>query len=452
MAISTGTPTLKLNNLSFGEQKKKSGNAKAIVDEAWPDEDGKRNCNDIDYRPEMTEKNINLYGPDTAKEVNEIIQKRYEQHKEKWEQKHNKKVRKDLNIAVAGIIKPDFESMQGMTESEQIDYLKAHFEEVKKTVENHGFEMVAATLQVDEANPHVHYVMLDPDYKIGSKLKLKLFSELNKEVPKRLQAKGYDVKILEGYDTEKAKNMTPEEREEYKEGFKNKRKSFGRNSTKYKKDKADEKAKNIIAKAEDESQAIADDLDYKDWKLYKREQELDKRSERLSDQDKRYEEREDALIASEESLDKGWEELSNAKKKLSEGQIKLSEDKQRQEDELRQSQDELRVDREKVAQMEATAKELLKNAKYADIDFVDYLKGAFRKNPKLVESIDTLHKSYNERQDKAREEQAKLERQQEQERIRQEEMARRRAERTRQLQQYSDYIEKSQGTDYQYEG
>lgn len=428
MAISTGTPTLKLNNLSFGEQKKKSGNAKAIVDEAWPDEDGKRNCNDVDYRPEMTEQNINLYGPDTAKEVNEIIQKRYEQHKEKWEQKHNKKVRKDLNIAVAGIIKPDFESMQGMTESEQIDYLKAHFEELKKTMENHGFEMVAATLQVDEANPHVHYVMLDPEYKIGSKLKLKLFSELNKEVPKRLQAKGYDVKILEGYDTEKAKNMEPEELEEYKEGFKNKRKGFGRNSTKYKKDKAQEKAKKIISNAEKVAQANAEELDNFAKELGAK---LDNR---------------------EVSLDEREVEVSKAEKKLSEAQIKAIEDKKRQEDELEQSRDELRVDREKVAQMESTAKELLKNAKRADVGFVDYLKGAFGKNPKMLKAIDTLHKNYNESIDKAREEQARLERQQEQERIRQEEMARRRAEKTRQLQQYSDYIEKSQGTDFQYEG
>lgn len=420
MAISTGTPTMKLNNLSFGEQKKKSGNAKAIIDEAWKDEDGKRNCNDIDYRPEMTEQNINLYGPDTAKEVNEIIQTRYEQHKEKWEKKYNKKVRKDLNIAVAGIIKPDIESMQEMSESEQIDYLKAHFEEVKKTVENHGFEMVAATLQVDEMNPHVHYVMLDPDYKIGSKLKLKLFNELNKEVPKRLQAKGYDVKILEGYDTEKAKNMTSEELEEYKEGFKNKRKKFGRNSINYKREGVIE--------------------------LYN---ENEARAESLRLEDDTLEARKKAFLDVKEETE---EKLRLDKKKLLEGQIKLSEDRKRQEDEIEQSREEIRVDREKVAQMESTAKELLKNAKSTDMDFVDYLKGAFGKNPQMLKAIDTLHKSYNERQDKAREQQEELERQKEQERIRQEEMARRRAEKTASLQQYSDYIEKSQGTDYQYEG
>ena len=418
MAISTGTPTLKLNNLSFGEQKKKSGNAKAIIDEAWKDENGKRNCNDIDYKPEMTEQNINLYGPDTAKEVNEIIQKRYEQHKEKWEKEHNKKVRKDLNIAVAGIIKPDIESMQEMSESDRIDYLKAHFEEVKKTVESHGFEMVAATLQVDEANPHVHYVMLDPDYKIGSKLKLKLFSELNKEVPKRLQARGYDVKILEGYDTEKAKNMATEELEEYKEGFKNKRMKFGRNSILYKGDRALE--------------------------FYKKNEA---RAESLRLENNAIEARKRAFLDAKEETE---EKLRSEENKLLEDKIKAIEDRKRQEDELEQSREEIRLDREKVAQMMSKGKEMLKNARYAEMDFIEYVKGAFGKNPKMVKAIDTLHKNYNELQDKAREQQKELERQQEQERIRQEERARRNAERTKRLQQNSDYIKKSQGIDFQY--
>lgn len=262
--ISTGTPTMKLNNKNFAKQGKKSGNATAIINEAFLDENKERACNDSDYKPELTASNIHLDGLETAEEINDFVQSKAEAYAKEYQETKGKKMRSDATIAVAGIIKPDIESMGNMSRDEQIDYLKAHYEEIKNVCENRGFEMIAATIHVDEGNPHVHYVMYDPEYKVGSKLKLSMFSEFNKEVPKRLQAKGFEVKILEGYDIEKAKDMSEEELEEYKISFKAKRKKFNQSAKTYKQEQEKQKLeKEVSAKKADARKVleIRKDLD-----------------------------------------------------------------------------------------------------------------------------------------------------------------------------------------------
>lgn len=306
--ISTGTPTMKLNNKNFAKQGKKSGNATAIINEAFLDENKERACNDPNYIPELTASNIHLDGLETAEEINDFVQSKLEAYAEKYQETTGKKMRSDATIAVAGIIKPDIDSMGDMTRAEQIDYLKAHYAEIKNVCESRGFEMIAATIHVDEKNPHVHYIMYDPEYKVGSKLKLSMFSEFNKEVPKRLQAKGFDVKILEGYDIEKAKDMSEEELAEYKISFKAKRKKFNQSSKTYKQEQEQKKLDQTLELKKQSIDLLNKSIESKkiankaqENALDDRENKLDERENSLYKKERELARRESALIDSEAS-------------------------------------------------------------------------------------------------------------------------------------------------------
>ena len=66
------------------------------------------------------------------------------------------------------------------------------------------------------SNVHMAY---DKDGRLtGSRIvNLKMFKKLNRDYPKKMQERGWDVNELKSYNAEAVKDMTPEEAVEYKE-------------------------------------------------------------------------------------------------------------------------------------------------------------------------------------------------------------------------------------------
>lgn len=274
MSKKIGMPTLKLKlGNGFG---KHSGNAKAVVLEALKE----RYSSDSDLDRSLTQNNLYFRdetGSETFFESGEELFKYWESEARKYrvtdKNGKEKKLRSDASIGFAHIIKPDKELMDSLSEEEQLDLLSDTADLVVELYRKKGCVIDAGVVHLDEGNPHIHLFGHDPEYQLGKKINLKFFGALNRDVPKKLRQKGWDVEECSSYDVEAVKNMTDAEREAYTaEMVKKKKKTKrGKSSRAYK----DEKEKERIAKAEAE--------------LQKREAELQAEyQERLNNLRKRY--------------------------------------------------------------------------------------------------------------------------------------------------------------------
>lgn len=247
MGIRTGTPTLKLNRLN--KFSKNSGNAESIIKEMLEDENGIRWSADKNYDPKLTKNNIVIEGFTNSKDAVDFVYNQAENYVKIDKNGNQRKLRSDAVIAMAGIIKPDLESMEKMSEREQLIYLKAHWDEQKKVLEESGIEILSAVIHRDEMNPHIHYLGYDPEYRLGKKVDIKLFRRFNKEIPERLQEKGYDVEVLERYNPDEARAMSPDEKEQYKSKILQEKKLARKNAQPSNVFKAQKTAENIIINA-----------------------------------------------------------------------------------------------------------------------------------------------------------------------------------------------------------
>jgi hypothetical protein len=166
---------------------------------------------------------------------------------------HEKKLRSDANIAFAGIIKPEMEWFNTLSEQEQKKFLSEAVEVVNDLFARKGLKIMACVWHFDEMCPHCHFFGYDPQYKICKKLSLPLFHDLNHEFPKRMREKGWPLEDLGRYDVEATKKMSEAEKEEYKKQIleeKRASKKHGKSSRQYRAEKEVEKAETRIAEAE----------------------------------------------------------------------------------------------------------------------------------------------------------------------------------------------------------
>ena len=239
MSISIGTPVMMLDrNNHFGKNSEKHGNARAILCEAMSE----RYCNDVDLDKSLTKTNTYYMGNEhTYRDgiSGNYIADRYEDLAEGYRivdrNGKERKLRSDANIAFAGIIKPDKESMDGLSKDEQERLLNDSFSAICDIYSKKGMKIEFAVIHRDEGNPHMHYFGYDPDYNLSNKLNLTFFKALNvTDFPKQMRNKGWDVKDLTGY-TEAIKGMSENEVEQYKTKRKSSKKS-GKSSADYKKE------------------------------------------------------------------------------------------------------------------------------------------------------------------------------------------------------------------------
>lgn len=255
MGYKVGIPCLKLDRQNhFGNKSKHSGNARAVVCEALEE----RYCSDDDLNRDLTQQNEYFFdeGNERFKSGNSLCdewEKRANDYKVIDKNGKQKNLRSDAGIGFALIIKPEKEFMDSLSLEEQEKFLDASDEVIEQILETHGLVIDCGVRHKDEGNMHDHIFGYDPEYKLGKKLGLPLYHELNNEYPKRMRQLGYDIDALRGYDVEKANEMTDNELDDYKKRHRAERKAHGRSSAEI---KAEKKANEIINQANDQLEAV----------------------------------------------------------------------------------------------------------------------------------------------------------------------------------------------------
>ena len=260
MSASVGMPVMKLdNNNHFGkDQTAHAGNARAVVLEAL----NERLSSDPDLDRDKTPNNVFIgerYGERLLESWNEMANAYRVVDKNGKE----KKLRSDAGIGFAGIVKPNEEFMLGLTTEEQLRFLDDSVECIRAIYSSKKRNLVIDSIvyHFDEAVPHLHYFGHDPEYKLGKKLGLHLYKELNDTLyPKMMKERGWDVESHEGWDVDRANTLKAEEAQlreagrieeadkkanelkEMKENHIQRKKESGKSSRDYKKQKQKEEA------------------------------------------------------------------------------------------------------------------------------------------------------------------------------------------------------------------
>jgi len=237
MGFTIGMPSLKLSNIE-GKGGKHSGNFRKVAKEALKERQGQ----DLDINPAKADQNT-YYGYDTAAALIEYSDKHIEELN-KWRAENGesaydkRKLREDTVVMCATIIKPPAEMMAGLTVDEQKRFLNDSLEIFKTFVGENNIKAVA--IHFDELVGHMHIFwepMLD-EHNINAKKihNLKFFGKLNREMPKSLREKGWNmVDDCKMYDKEEEAKKKEELGEEgYREYRKQKRAEKNKDSTQFK--------------------------------------------------------------------------------------------------------------------------------------------------------------------------------------------------------------------------
>lgn len=275
MGIRVGLPMLKLSN--SGKQTKRLGDAKKILQEMGcerystdDDLDRTRSVNNTytGYR-----KGIDLYNA-------------WMQEADAHRDALGRRLKKTAVVGYSAIIKPDMESMQGLSEDEQERFLAVGTKVLTEIMQEHGLTVDMTATHRDEEVLHTHIAGHDKGFQCGKKIGLKLYHALNKTFPERMREYGFDVEDMCVYDAEATKDMTSEQLEEYKQKHirKKKEKKTQVESNTYKATKELEKAQlqaeEMLNAARQQAEQIRLSAEQKENALKEREQRLEERESR----------------------------------------------------------------------------------------------------------------------------------------------------------------------------
>jgi len=159
----------------------------------------------------------------------------------------NRGLRADATVAVAFIVKPEADWINNQTPED----VEKFFEDAHEVLTDLGITSPESermrVRHLDEGSVHEHYCTLayDSEGKLrGSKIvNLKTFRKLNREFPKMMQKRGWDMNELTAYDPEEVNGMTPDEAAAYKQEHieKKKQKRHGLTANEYIAEKEAEK-------------------------------------------------------------------------------------------------------------------------------------------------------------------------------------------------------------------
>ena len=228
--------------------------------------------------------NPELITTESGRELAEWFCKRADEYRVIDKNGHEKKLRSDASIAFAGIVKPDMEYINSLSRAEQTRFLHDANEVLTGILSSKKLTLVGVALHFDELAPHLHYVAYDKEYKLGKKLGLPLFNQLNHEFPQKMREKGWELQDLGRYDVEAAKLMTPEERETYKEkciADKKEAKKHGQTSKQFKANQDIERAEKAVAYAKQREEEANRELARIEAKKKAIDQEIENAKEEL---------------------------------------------------------------------------------------------------------------------------------------------------------------------------
>lgn len=269
MSFKVGTPTLALKMVKVKQfNEKKHGLAEKILEEAGEERYSKSRTFDRS-RVGLNDYSGGMFssGSDAFEYLKKVWSEADEVHRAN--SKSHRGLRKDKDVAFALIVKPPAE-WANEQDAETLDrFFDDFYDEMVAAGIFKDENVLMRARHRDEAGEHEHYVfMLDrtPEGDLGDglnfwykprrkgDLKSSFHDMLNHDIPRAMQARGWDVAESineDAYDPEKAAEMTPEQRDAYSAECvaKKKAKRHGQSVNEYIADKRAEEANEAAEKA-----------------------------------------------------------------------------------------------------------------------------------------------------------------------------------------------------------
>ncbi len=223
-------PCLKLNNA--GRTSKHCGDFKKVAEEALAERHGR----DSDINQERTKDNV-LFGYKTASELIAYSDKHMRELTEILRKNGERGIRRDAVKMCVIIIKPPAVWIESLSREKQLQFFNDSLEKIKEIVGEENVKAVA--IHFDELAPHMHvfWEPMTPDGRLCAKDMhgLRFLGNLNREMPKYLRSKGWEIDDCKAYDAiEEQEKKTKLGMEGYQKYLQEKRAKNGRDSFKYK--------------------------------------------------------------------------------------------------------------------------------------------------------------------------------------------------------------------------
>lgn len=255
MGFKVGMPTLelKMGATAASKNAKRFGNGRSICVEAGVERYSKTQ----NFDPSRSHLNAHLGRYENGDEAWDYIKGQVDSIEAERKAQGKRGIRKDATVAHALIVKPDGDWVN----AQKPEDVERFFDDAAEVLDELGIvpkdsvvmreRHLDEGISDDEPCAHEHYVFMartaDGDLAGSRHLRLKEFKKLNRDFPRMMRARGWDCEELVGYDSEAARNMSENERAEYKKQHIEKKQEYGLSANEY---IARKKAERIAAAAE----------------------------------------------------------------------------------------------------------------------------------------------------------------------------------------------------------
>lgn len=223
--MKVGIPVMKCSLNPSNTVNKKTGKKSKTcpVDLAWQEMNDERIGRDMDINHDMTSLNVWMEG-NSSDDVAQIVQSKIDEINQIKRENGKRALRKDAVSVVEIIEKPNIEYMSELNYEEKVKFLNASHEIFKQLIRewNPNWTILESVQHHDEfggLSAHNHnLIMLTtvddkglPTMNAFKEVNLKFYSFMNKNYPKMMRERGYEVEDVRTYDM-----LTEEEKMERK--------------------------------------------------------------------------------------------------------------------------------------------------------------------------------------------------------------------------------------------
>lgn len=223
--MKVGIPVMKCSLNPSNTINKKTGKKSQTcpVDLAWQEMNDERIGRDMDINPDMTYRNVWMEG-NSGDDVVQIVQAKIDEINRIKRENGKRVLRKDAVSVIEVIEKPNIEYMSELSYEEKVKFLKDSHETFKQLIHewNLNWTLLESVQHHDEfggLSAHNHNLILLttvddkglPTMNAFKEVNLKFYSYINKNYPKMMRERGYEIEDVRTYDM-----LTDEEKMERK--------------------------------------------------------------------------------------------------------------------------------------------------------------------------------------------------------------------------------------------
>lgn len=223
--MKVGIPVMKCSLNPSNTINKKTGKKSQTcpVDLAWQEMNDERIGRDMDINTDMTYRNVWMEG-NSGDDVVQIVQAKIDEINRIKRENGKRVLRKDAVSVIEVIEKPNIEYMSELSYEEKVKFLKDSHETFKQLIHewNLNWTLLESVQHHDEfggLSAHNHNLILLttvddkglPTMNAFKEVNLKFYSYINKNYPKMMRERGYEVEDVRTYDM-----LTDEEKMERK--------------------------------------------------------------------------------------------------------------------------------------------------------------------------------------------------------------------------------------------